>query len=405
MKSDAHSKNRPWTDSKDLKLQVEKLWDRGLLLSSYLGNSHFFPKRLVFKKPDSRQLSEQFSQVKTWLTDLKKTSYFRFETKVIQHRVLGKNELPVEAWLDDLDTAVAAIGKQKQLQQFIELVTVTNRRAPKLLSWLHQYPMKALRFEAEWTQIMDVLDWMKVNPFPDIYLRQMDIRGIDSKFIEHHRSILMSLLEISMPFDDSVNNHSFEIRFGFKVKPLSIRMRSLDPGIHFIGSGNQDISITLDNLESLAIEPRFETVKKIFITENEINFLSFPDIKNSIAIFGKGYGFDGFEKIAWLNQCDLFYWGDIDTHGFAILDQLRSKLPGVKSLWMDRKTFLHHQQFWGLETSPQARNLCRLNDKETQMYNDLRDNRFGHQLRLEQERIGYSYVKASLLSGFSEPLQ
>ncbi|MFT5657575.1 MAG: hypothetical protein ACI9KN_000848 [Gammaproteobacteria bacterium] len=381
-----------WTDTKDLQQQLEKLWDRGLVLSAYLDSSSFFPKRLVFKRPDSKQLSEQFGLVKEWLADLKKISGFRFETKVIQHRVLGQNELPVAVWIDDLDTVVAIIGKQKQLQRFCDLVTTTRRRAPNLLPWLHQYPLKALGYEAEWNQLIDILDWMKANPQPNIYLRQVDIRGVDSKFIERHKSILTRFLDITMPVADSTDSCPFEARYGFRAKPLSIRLRSLDPEINLIGSGDQDISVTLDNLASFACESRFDKIEKIIVTENEINFLSFPPLKNSLVIFGKGYGFDGFEKISWLNQRSLFYWGDIDTHGFAILDQLRSKLPRVKSLWMDRKTFLHHQDFWGVETSPQMRDLSRLDDGELQMYNDLRDNRFGHQLRLEQERIGYSYM-------------
>ncbi|MGI6299138.1 MAG: Wadjet anti-phage system protein JetD domain-containing protein [Saccharofermentanales bacterium] len=40
-------------------------------------------------------------------------------------------------------------------------------------------------------------------------------------------------------------------------------------------------------------------------------------------IFGAGYGFDHLASASWLNQKDIYYWGDIDTHGFAILNQLR----------------------------------------------------------------------------------
>ncbi len=32
-------------------------------------------------------------------------------------------------------------------------------------------------------------------------------------------------------------------------------------------------------------------------------------------------------EASWLKERDLFYWGDIDTHGFAILDQLRGHFP------------------------------------------------------------------------------
>ncbi|NOR71388.1 MAG: hypothetical protein GQ532_17115, partial [Methylomarinum sp.] len=32
------------------------------------------------------------------------------------------------------------------------------------------------------------------------------------------------------------------------------------------------------------------------------------------------------------------YWGDLDTHGFAILSRLRHYYPQVKSILMDEKT-------------------------------------------------------------------
>ena len=50
-----------------------------------------------------------------------------------------------------------------------------------------------------------------------------------------------------------------------------------------------------------------------------------------MVIFGAGYG---FEMLAgadwWLQVVGFIYWGDIDTHGFAILDQLRRRFGHVE---------------------------------------------------------------------------
>ena len=35
-------------------------------------------------------------------------------------------------------------------------------------------------------------------------------------------------------------------------------------------------------------------IRRVFITENEINFLAFPRMKEAIVIFGAGYGWDAF---------------------------------------------------------------------------------------------------------------
>lgn len=97
----------------------------------------------------------------------------------------------------------------------------------------------------------------------------------------------------------------------------------------------QDLALDAESFARL--DPK---VARVFITENEINFLAFPPIENSLVIFGAGYGFEMLRKAEWLARCHIHYWGDIDTHGFAILDQLRSQFDHVESLLMDRDTLL-----------------------------------------------------------------
>ena len=92
----------------------------------------------------------------------------------------------------------------------------------------------------------------------------------------------------------------------------------------------------------------------------------------------------------------MYYWGDIDTHGFAILDQLRARLPHARSLLMDAATLMAHKSHWGDEPQPESRDLPRLNAAELGVYNTLRDNRLRPRLRLEQERIGFGWVRAAL---------
>lgn len=40
----------------------------------------------------------------------------------------------------------------------------------------------------------------------------------------------------------------------------------------------------------------------------------------------------------------VHYWGDLDTHGSAILDRLRAWLPQTRSFLMDRETLLDHRE-------------------------------------------------------------
>ncbi|MDT8321975.1 MAG: DUF2220 domain-containing protein, partial [Xanthomonadales bacterium] len=97
-----------------------------------------------------------------------------------------------------------------------------------------------------------------------------------------------------------------------------------------------------------------------------------------------------------LKQKAIYYWGDIDTHGFAILNQLRGFFPDTVSFLMDRRTLLEHRPLWGVEARPETGNLARLNAGEGALYEQLRQNRWGDRVRLEQERIGFDFLLAVL---------
>lgn len=63
---------------------------------------------------------------------------------------------------------------------------------------------------------------------------------------------------------------------------------------------------------------------------------------------------------------------------------------------MDRDTLEAHAVFWGREDAPQRADLSRLTLDELDLYNALRDNRIREGLRLEQEYLGFGWVRERL---------
>ena len=402
-----NNSGKKWSDKKSLLNQLEKMWDKGLLLKETVCSSDCFPKRLRFKTPNSKALSYDFDAVRCWVTDIQKLKGFRIVYKTIRHPVIGENRVPVEAWVDTLETAIALLNKQKQVSIFSELYKQTKRHTPELIKWVKQYPLKALELAEVWPKLLDFVRWSQQHPRPDIYLRQVSLPGIDSKFIEQHRPVLAALLDLALA-EEQINNKKtgikqFEQRYGFRSKPEKIRFRLLDTGLTLLPApltrADNDFSITANDFQQLHQNTEFAAhIKRVFITENEINFLSFPEQKNSLVIFGSGYGFDALAKAQWLSQLAVFYWGDIDSHGFAILDQLRNKFPHVQSLLMDETTLMKHREFWGNETKAENRELHRLTNSEQNLYQALLDNYYAEHLRLEQERVDYQYLSGVLSS-------
>lgn len=385
-----------WTRPADLVAQVGKAWDSGALLAPLASSKSIFPLRLRLRGPVSTDLVDRFDDVRVWVAELQALRHIRIQTRQFRHRVRGNTTLPDEAWVDTLDDALALIGRKDEAAAFEAQVQQTRDRQPTLLGWLRRWPLRALALGPDWPRLLDVIAWMQAHPRPGIYLRQVDIPGVHSKFIERHRGVLSELLDAVLPESaiDTVASGvgGFHHRYGFVAKPERVRFRVLDPTFSLLpGVTGGDVTLDVDSFRALRCD-----ATRVFITENETNFLAFPPVAGGLVLFGAGYGFDALDGNDWLRQCQLYYWGDIDTHGFAILDQLRARLPEVQGFLMDRATLMAFEPFWGREEQQLTRELPRLRDEEYSLYDDLRAQRIRDNLRLEQEFVGFDRVHSAL---------
>jgi hypothetical protein len=136
--------------------------------------------------------------------------------------------------------------------------------------------------------------------------------------------------------------------------------------------------------------------RRVFVTENELNGLAFPEAPDSMVVFGLGYGLDVLAGAEWLRDREVHYWGDIDTHGFAMLDRFRAQIPAARSLLMDRSTLLEHRDAWVTEELPHRGTLTRLNADEHALFKELQSNVLGDRIRLEQERVSFGRLQVAL---------
>jgi len=388
-----------WSTPADLHARVLREWQRGRLLSASLtGEPSCYPWRLPLKGPDGIELAVRFDEVRQWIRALSEGAKpdsgcgYRLEFQEIKHRQLGRNQVPVAAWLDSEADALALIGKRREAARFHELAGRIIQAFPRLSAWVVRRPMRVLQHATDWPHLLGVLAWITAHPRSNVYLRQIDVPDVHSKFIERQRALLGELLELILPADaiDATAQGGvagFEQRYGFRNKPALIRFRMLDGTLQ----GLTDLTVPADEFARLSL-----TAGQVFITENEINFLAFPRHRDSMVIFGAGYGFEPLAAARWLGEREIFYWGDLDTHGFAILDQLRGHFPHARALLMDRATLMAHRPLWGQEDNPTRRELRRLHPDEACLYDELRQDRIAPALRLEQERIAYSWVQAAL---------
>ena len=352
---------------------------------------------LRLKRPSTQDLANRFDDVRGWIRRLEAASRHRrgfgydIVCEEINHRQLGRNQIPTGIVVPTEHDALALIGRQAEAEAFETLVRETVTRFPALRDWITRKPLTVIDNAAEWARILAVLNWFAAHPRSGLYLRQLDIVGVDTKFIEARRGLLTELLDhvLAPTACDQVAAPSFEQRFGLRARPVLVRLRILDPALSI--SGLIDIASPVEQLARLDLP-----ATRVFITENEVNGLAFPEMAGSIVVFKLGYAIDLLSGIGWLADREIHYWGDIDTHGFAMLDRLRARFPQAKSLLMDRATLLAHESLWGREEAPHIGPLPRLHEQEQALYADLRQNTLGDRVRLEQERIPLSRLQRAL---------
>jgi hypothetical protein len=136
----------PWTTPADLRAQVERHWRSGRLLTGEIQ----FPVELRLRRPESRDLSERFEEVRTWIRELESEPACRIEWVEIDHRVLGRNRIPARIFVDTQNDALGLIGRSEDAARFRALAAVTTKRMPELSGMARAQAAIALEYAADW---------------------------------------------------------------------------------------------------------------------------------------------------------------------------------------------------------------------------------------------------------------
>jgi hypothetical protein len=276
-------------------------------------------------------------------------------------------------WASQWQALLSADSQAGQGQGDIQAIAAA---IAKTVSRLCQLP------EADWDTLLMVLDWLLQNPHTQVYVRQLPIRGIDSKWFEQHKGVIEPLYTAL----------TGQTGLGFLRIPHQYRVRFLDmalaPGMI------SDMSLSPAELGLLPATPAVA-----FICENLVSTLAFPHLPQAVAIHGGGYAVGALTEAEWLKHVPVLYWGDLDSNGFAILNHLRHHHPDVTSLLMDADTLALHQGLCVPEDKPNRGALDRLTPHEQATLDLLMLD--GGALRLEQERIEWSWALARIDEAYS----
>ena len=360
-------------------------------------------------RPTERDVLTDAQSVLAWRdawVDAKASGDFEVETDVIAWRAIGTQTVPVRV----LFVNTKAIAKVAGLLPLWTQVVTRAKRFVALWPGIEEAMVREWAMLADWSDdavlaLERVLTWFVDHPKSGLYLRQLPIEGVDTKwFTEPRKKVVQRLLVAIREAKESVPlmaessealdpDTTFETVCGLKPLPKLIRGRLLDEVDQKVFYGLSDLSLPLDEWAQLPLYPEI-----VFISENLQTGLAFEAHPKSVVFFGLGAGVTQLAAIPWVRTARIIYWGDVDTYGLEILAHLRSVLPQTESVMMNRQTL---EAFRGLAVAENRQasgaHVEHLRENEREVFDALKVGDLAR-LRLEQERIPWPVARETLLA-------
>ena len=363
-------------------------WRAQLLLDALPGAEPVvkFPIAIDLDPPTGPKIMSRLGEVEAWLAAWRAfpgTLSVAWEDRRLQG--LGIQSLPVSAAAESAerlaDFAGEGEGFRLALGRFLEL----SARWPEMSAPLsRRYVDLASMAEGDFRRIALVIAFLAENPASGLYPRQLPIAGVHTKWLEAHEGLISALALPVLGLQKG--GQDFHALFGLKSPPKNfVNLRILDPALRRKAGGLDSLRVPAGEAARLPLSP-----SAVMIVENTQTGLAFGDLPGTVLFHGHGRNLPFLGDLPWIKGARAFYWGDIDTHGLAILGQARGMLPGLRSFLMDRATLLSHQEFWSFEKEQYAKQPANLDPDEMALFGELRAGVHGSGVRLEQEPISWA---------------
>ncbi len=353
------------------------------VLRAHLAGTERFPLPIRASKTLDRSRGHEhvFAQQQELVAHSKQRTGQGYSLAFKLNRKTGQSEIN-RIEFETLTDYLLFIDKTAEFATFETNVAHTAAGLPELLPLLQETPRLLLDHAAYWPALLTVGAYFQQNPQPNEYVRSLPL-NLPTKFVEQHQRALRPLLDYLIPDHVRAEETDFFRRFHLLLEEPGIKIRFLDVALRLHPAVSQ-LSLWASEFRQLNLAGR-----RVFIIENLTTFLAFPAVPNAVAIWGGGFAVSLLAGADWLAGKQLFYWGDLDVHGFQILARLRGHFPTAQSLLMDAATLARYYNA-GQGATFVAQALPGLTAAEQALYQELlRTN-----ARLEQEQLPGAYVAA-----------
>lgn len=363
-------------------------------LEQYVDEQAFAPLDYKLGVPTQRDASFDIGELESWIHEWKALNIEGVEViwRTVHWSWLGGERLvpdrlsikSIEAFLNLMDPTQETLQLWQRAQvrvarmKSLDLTNAARSMAGLGMSLLDDD-------DDEFERVIGVGRWLLAHYPANCFVREIPVEGVDTKWLERHRRVVTVIVTSESKHFFTAPN-LFEA-WGFKKVPSTVRVRHAHCFISEIPA------------EDLVQLPASILVKRkpkaVVIVENLQTGLSI-EVPEDVPIFmGLGFGLEALRDVHWLKNVPIFYFGDLDVHGLAILSALREQFKQAKSFLMDSETFEKWERF-AIEdpTKNIPLLLPNLGDNERDLFERLVTNR----LRLEQERIPLRVINQAIQS-------
>lgn len=359
----------------ELANRLARQWQNADLREQRLLNPDSWPLKMPIGKPSGAAVRDQISHVRQHLQRWREVSAGQIEWQPVRFQSTSEAiDIPTAWVLASPSEWIQATGNHEIRKEYETL----NRLASHMDPHFHTLIVRRRSLvidKPENDVIRSGTLALQLQPgcAKGKPLRALSLAGIDSKFFERNRQLVIQMLDIL--FDGQASETGLEAFLGAE-----------DEGHHWLLVADLDgtllpfsqMRVRANELQNTPLPGQ-----RVLLVENERCLHQLPTAPGTVAVLGSGLNLIWLTA-PWLIDKTIAYWGDLDTWGLTMLGRARKHLPHLTPLLMDQAVFEQFRKESAVE-EPQpapAFVLSGLNKSEMELFRLLIQSERG---RLEQE--------------------
>ena len=316
----------------DIAARLRQQWQQADRREARLcDDSAEWPLRLSIGKPTARQLATQADKVRAHIQAWQSIEVGEVEWENTNYRATGGVIEVPKRWIlsrpSEWVTACNCAAITAEFSTLIQLCRSTPESDHAI--WFRKRHLWRDKPPEEMIRASKLADALTSGCAEGRPLRALPYAGVDTKFYERHRALIILLLD---------QRHAGAV----SEQGLEVFLDAAPETTHWLLLADLDGSllpfkqqrVRADELAKLPNLPGTH----LLLVENERALHLLPPCQGTLAVLGSG------NDLSWLaspglERKHLAYWGDLDTWGLRLLAHARRYFPELPALLMNGATF------------------------------------------------------------------